>query len=300
VIGIGPALEKIESIKKLRVYLREQRAGGRSISLVPTMGALHAGHRSCVDVAGSHGDLVVVSIFVNQTQFGPNEDFKKYPRPLDDDLELCRMWGVDVVFVPSPEEMYPVEQTVWVEVGGLSEKLCARNRPGHFRGVTTVVMKLFDAVQPDVAVFGQKDAQQVLVVNEMVRQLNYPVAITLSPTVREPDGLAVSSRNRYLSPEERHRAAGIHRALLSGSALVVDGERTPARVVEQVRRVMEDAGISDIEYVDLLNARNLESPSRVEGRILLAVAAKVGTTRLIDNIVLNVGDDTGVHESLLF
>ncbi len=299
-IGIGPAVETIESIKQLRVYLREQRAGGKSISLVPTMGALHAGHRSCVDVAGSHGDLVVVSIFVNQTQFGPNEDFEKYPRPLEDDLELCRTWGVDVVFIPSREEMYPVEQTVWVEVGGLSEMLCARNRPGHFRGVTTVVMKLFDVVQPDVAVFGQKDAQQVLVIDEMVRQLNYPVEITLSPTVRERDGLAVSSRNRYLSPEERQRAAGIHRALMSGSALLVDGERTPARVVEQVRRVMEDAGISDIEYVELLNARNLQSPSRVEGRVLLAVAAKVGTTRLIDNIVLNVGDDSGVHESLLF
>ncbi len=247
-IGIGPAVETIESIKQLRVYLRKRRAGGKSISLVPTMGALHAGHRSCVDVAGSHGDLVVVSIFVNQTQFGPNEDFEKYPRPLEDDLELCRTWGVDVVFVPSREEMYPVEQTVWVEVGGLSEMLCAKNRPGHFRGVTTVVMKLFDVVQPDVAVFGQKDAQQVLVIDEMVRQLNYPVKITLSPTVREPDGLAVSSRNRYLSPEERPRAAGIHRALMSGSALLVDGERTPARVVEQVRRVMEDAGISDIEY----------------------------------------------------
>ncbi len=299
-IGIGPAVETIESIKQLRVYLRKRRAGGKSISLVPTMGALHAGHRSCVDVAGSHGDLVVVSIFVNQTQFGPNEDFEKYPRPLEDDLELCRTWGVDVVFVPSREEMYPVEQTVWVEVGELSEMLCARNRPGHFRGVTTVVMKLFDVVQPDVAVFGQKDAQQVLVIDEMVRQLNYPVKITLSPTVREPDGLAVSSRNRYLSREERTRAAGIHRALMSGSALLVDGERTPARVVEQVRRVMEDAGISDIEYVELLNARNLQSPSRVEGRVLIAVAAKVGTTRLIDNIVLNVGDDSGVHESLLF
>ena len=299
-IGIGPAVETIESIKKLRVYLRGQRAGGKSISLVPTMGALHAGHRSCVDVAGSHGDLVVVSIFVNQTQFGPNEDFEKYPRPLEDDLELCRRWGVDVVFVPSPDEMYPVEQTVWIEVGGLSEKLCAKNRPGHFRGVTTVVMKLFDAVQPDVAVFGQKDAQQGVVINEMVRQLNYPVEIRLSPTVRESDGLAVSSRNRYLSPDERHRAAGIHRALMSGSDLVVDGERKPARVVEQVCRVMEDVGISDIEYVELLNARNLESPSRVEGRILLAVAARVGTTRLIDNIVLDVGDDTGVHESLLF
>ncbi len=264
------------------------------------MGALHAGHGSCVEVARTRGDVIVVSIFVNPTQFGPGEDFGKYPRPLEKDLELCREWGVDVVFAPSPGEMYPVEQSVWVEVGGITDVLCGRSRPGHFRGVTTVVLKLFDAVQPDVAVFGQKDAQQSVVINEMVRQLNYPVEIELSPTVREEDGLAVSSRNRYLSPKERGRAAGIYKALTEAKIMITDGERTTAAVAERAREVMGGVGIADIEYVELLNARDLKPLSRVEGRVLLAIAAKVGKTRLIDNIVLHVGEGADVKEDRLF
>ena len=293
-------METFETIKKLRAHLRGFRAGGKSVSFVPTMGALHQGHGSCVEVARSRGDVVVVSIFVNPTQFGPGEDFGKYPRPMDQDLELCRHWGVDVVFAPSPGEMYPVEQSVWVEVGGITDVLCGKSRPGHFRGVTTVVLKLFDAVQPDVAVFGQKDAQQSVVINEMVRQLNYPVEVTLSPTVREEDGLAVSSRNRYLSSGERRRAAGIYRALTGAMKVVVDGERQTTAVVEYAREVLRAEGIEEIEYVELLNARDLKPLPRVEGRVLLAVAARVGTTRLIDNMVLDVGEGADVRESLLF
>lgn len=270
------------------------------MSFVPTMGALHAGHGSCVGAARARGDVVVVSIFVNPTQFGPGEDFEKYPRPLEDDLELCARWGVAVVFAPSPREMYPVEQSVWVEVGGITDVLCGRSRPGHFRGVTTVVLKLFDAVQPDVAVFGQKDAQQSVVINEMVRQLNYPVELEIAPTVREENGLAVSSRNRYLSPEERERAAGIYRALMESKKMLSGGERSAAAVVERAREVMGREGIDDIEYVELLDAANLEPLSLVGGRVLLAIAARVGATRLIDNIVLHVGEGADVEESRLF
>ena len=264
------------------------------------MGALHGGHRSCVDVARAAGDVVVVSIFVNPTQFGPGEDFEKYPRPIDADLEMCREWGVDMVFAPTAAEMYPVAQSVWVEVTGLTDTLCGKSRSGHFRGVTTVVMKLFGAVRPDVAVFGQKDAQQAVVINEMVRQLSYPVDIALSETVREPDGLAVSSRNRYLSPSDRARAAGIHRALRAGFELIAEGERTPSAVVDAVRRSLDGSGIEDIEYVELVNTGDLRPPRRVVGRVLLAVAARVVGTRLIDNIVIDVDDTNGARESRLF
>jgi pantoate--beta-alanine ligase len=264
------------------------------------MGALHEGHRSCVDVAKRLGDLVVVSIFVNPAQFGPKEDFSRYPRPVESDLALCEEWGVDVAFVPDTHEMYPVEQEVWVDVGRFSEPLCGRLRSEHFRGVATVVLKLFHIVQPDSAVFGQKDAQQAVVIHEMVKQLDLPVRVALSPTARESDGLARSSRNSYLSAEDRRRGPWIYRSLLSGKEIVLRGERDPVRVTGEVRRQMEANGIGDIEYVELVDARDLSVPPRVEGRVLLAVAARVGATRLIDNLVLDVGRDGGVEETMLF
>ena len=293
-------MERFETIAGIRDHVRRQRTAGKTIAFVPTMGALHDGHRSCVDVARGIGDHVVVSIFVNPTQFGPSEDFSKYPRPVEEDLALCENWGVGAVFVPDTREMYPAKQEVWVEVERLSQPLCGRSRTGHFRGVATVVLKLLDIVQPDSAVFGQKDAQQAVVIHEMAKQLDLPVRVVVSPTARESDGLARSSRNSYLSAEDRGLAPWIYRSLLHGKDLVTRGERDPVRVTGEVRRDMETHGIGDIEYVELVNATDLSVLDRVRGRVLLAVAARVGTTRLIDNIVLDVGDGGGVEETLLF
>jgi pantoate--beta-alanine ligase len=287
-----------DTIPALRSFIGEEKAAGRRISFVPTMGALHEGHKSCVDIARRHGDVLVVSIFVNPTQFGPKEDFKRYPRDLERDAAALREWDCDVLFAPSTEEMYPDAQSTWVEVEKLTDVLCGAFRPGHFRGVTTVVTKLFNIVEPHVAVFGQKDAQQALVIKRMVEQLDFPVKIILSPIVRERDGLAVSSRNAYLSGEERTRAAAIYRGLQSAKALLARGERASAKIVGEARKVMEDAGIADIEYVELLDARDLSRLETVEGRVILAVAARIGGTRLIDNVVLEVGES--VEEAALF
>jgi len=293
-------VERFETIAGIRDHVRRQRASGRTIAFVPTMGALHEGHRSCIDVARGAGDHVVVSIFVNPTQFGPKEDFSKYPRPVEHDLALCAIWGVGAVFAPDTREMYPAKQDVWVEVERFSDPLCGRSRAGHFRGVATVVLKLLDIVQPDAAVFGQKDAQQAVVVHEMVKQLDLPVKVVLAPTARESDGLARSSRNSYLSPENRAVAPSIYRSLLHGKDLIARGETDPARVAAGVRRHMEDRGIRDIEYVEIVNAKDLSVLDRIRGKVLLAVAARVGATRLIDNVVLDVVDDGRVEESMLF
>jgi pantoate--beta-alanine ligase len=293
-------MERFDTVRGIRDYVSRERSRGQSVAFVPTMGALHDGHRSCIEVAGEIGDAVVASIFVNPTQFGPGEDISRYPRPLDEDLSMCENWGVDAVFVPEAGEIYPAPQTVWVEVENLSVPLCGRSRPGHFRGVATVVLKLFNIVRPDSAVFGQKDAQQALVIREMTRQLDLPVAITLSPTVRESDGVAMSSRNRYLSATERSLATGIYRSLQHGRETIERGETEPVRVAGDVRRRLEIEGIRDIEYVELLSARDLSLPARAKGKVLIAVAARVGTTRLIDNLCLDVREDGKVDEALLF
>ncbi len=293
-------MERFEAIGGIRDYVRRQRAVGKSIAFVPTMGALHDGHRSCVDVAGRLSDLVVVSVFVNPTQFGPGEDFSKYPRPLEKDFDICRGWGVDAVFAPETREVYPVEQNVWVEVERFSRPLCGRTRVGHFRGVATVVLKLFNIVQPDTAVFGQKDAQQAVVIREMTKQLDLSVSIALSPTVREADGLAMSSRNAYLSRDERASASWIYRSLRLGKDILGSGERDPEKVVGEVRRHLESHEIRNIEYIELVNAGDLSVPARVEGKVLIAVAARVGTTRLIDNLCLDIRQGGGVEEAMLF
>lgn len=291
-------METFSTIASLRAHLRAERMRGRSVALVPTMGALHDGHRSCMDVARELGDILVVSIFVNPTQFGPGEDLDNYPATLERDLELCEEWGCDVVFNPQVGEMYATEQRVWVDVEGISEPLCGRTRKGHFRGVATVVTKLFNIVEPDIAVFGQKDAQQALVIKAMTEQLSLPVEIQLSPIAREGDGLAWSSRNRYLASRERVRASGIRSALEAGFEMLRSGERDPRSVCGEVLRHLEQGGIVDVEYVELLDAKELASIERAEGRVILAVAARVGTTRLIDNLVLEVG--SRVEEVILF
>ncbi len=293
-------MEVIDRIAPLREILCKFKMEGRTISCVPTMGALHDGHKSCLEIAKREGDILVVSIYVNPKQFGPKEDFENYPRNLKKDLNWCEQFGCDVVFTPDDDVMYPVPQEAWVTVDRFTGVLCGRTRPGHFKGVVTVVAKLFNIIQPDVAVFGQKDAQQAFVIREMVRQLNFPVRIVLSPIVREPDGLAVSSRNAYLSPEARERATGLHKGLQAGRSLIEEGERDPGAIVEGVRKRLLELGIHDIEYVELLKADDFSPLERMEGKTILALATKLDMARLIDNIVLDIETNGTIRESLLF
>jgi len=281
-------MEVFAGIAEARAYLAAHR-GGRRVVLVPTMGALHEGHRACVEVArGVDRALVVASIFVNPTQFAPSEDFDRYPRSLQDDLARCAGWGCAAAFTPDTAAMYPAPQRVWITVEEISAALCGRSRPGHFRGVSTVVAKLFSIVQPDAAVFGQKDAQQALVIRAMVRQLDMPVEILLARTVRERDGLALSSRNAYLEPAARERAPGIWRALGVAADAIVRGERRRSAIEDALRTALAAGGIDPVEYAEVLRASDLSALDAIEGRVILAVAARVGATRLIDNIVVEV------------
>ncbi len=282
-------MDVFAEISPLRKLLNGHR-GRRRIALVPTMGALHAGHRSCVDTARAVDDaLVVVSIYVNPAQFDAGEDLDRYPRPIDQDLALCREWGADVVFAPGDAQMYPAPQQSWVEVEGVSEPLCGRARPGHFRGMATVVAKLFNIVVPDVAVFGQKDAQQALVIRQMTRQLDMTVELRVARTVRETDGLAMSSRNARLDAESRVVAAAIHGALLHAGTVLSEGERDPGAVERSALDFLGGHGIDDVEYSELLDAGDLSALGGIEGRVILAIAARLSGVRLIDNMVYDVG-----------
>jgi pantoate--beta-alanine ligase len=281
------AMQIATTIDEIRAWARKTRVAGKTVGFVPTMGALHVGHVSLMQAAAARCDSVVVSIFVNPTQFGPGEDFAKYPRPLDKDLAICEQHGVDAVFAPSREEMYPRENLTWVTVERVSEPLCGRFRPGHFRGVATVCTKLFNLVGADAAFFGQKDAQQVAVIQRMVADLSMPLEIVVCPTVREPDGLAVSSRNQYLSPQERKEAAVIYRSLQKSADLIRGGETVVARITEQMREVLGQVPALRIEYVSIVDAASLEDLPRVQGKVLLAAAGRLGSTRLIDNIVVD-------------
>ncbi|MER3469694.1 MAG: pantoate--beta-alanine ligase [Thermoflexus sp.] len=253
---------------------------------VPTMGYLHEGHLSLIRRARAENDHVAVSIFVNPTQFGPHEDYNRYPRDLERDLRLLEPLQVDLVFVPSVEEMYPPGFQTWVIVEELSRPLEGASRPGHFRGVATVVAKLFNIVQPDRAYFGQKDAQQAVVIRRMVRDLNFPVEIVVCPTVREPDGLAMSSRNTYLSPQERQAATILFRALQAAKARYEAGERDGERLREAMREVLRGEPLARVDYVSVADPETLEELSRVEGPALLSLAVYIGNTRLIDNLLL--------------
>lgn len=265
-------------------WAREQHRAGKRIGFVPTMGFLHAGHLSLVEEAKKQADVICLSIFVNPTQFGPNEDFEKYPRDEENDLRLCREEGVDVVFLPRPDRMYAPDASVFVDEQNLQQGLCGTRRPGHFRGVCTVVAKLFNIVQPDVAVFGQKDFQQVAVIRRMVRDLNFPVDIVMAPTLREPDGMAMSSRNVYLSPPERENALGVSRALKS-LGTVGAGHPAAEPMCAQMRNVLEQYGLRE-DYVAIVDADTLESVPHVEPGNVALIAAYCGKTRLIDNRIL--------------
>jgi len=268
---------------------RDARRRGLLVGLVPTMGALHEGHRSLLRRARSECGWVAASIFVNPTQFGPNEDLARYPRPIERDLAICDEDGVDLVFTPSDEAMYLPNHTTWVEVGELSQKMCGMSRPGHFRGVTTVVSKLFNIFAPDRAYFGLKDLQQVVVIERMVRDLNFPIEIVRCPTVREPDGLAMSSRNAYLSPEERKAALCLHEALLAFEQEVASGERRARVLMETMAEQVIAEPRAILDYVAIVDARTLEDVEEVRGETAAALAVWVGNTRLIDNTIVNVG-----------
>ena len=270
----------IDTPAEMRAWALAQKAAGRSIGFVPTMGALHEGHASLMRAA-VHDDSAVLSIFVNPTQFAPHEDFDRYPRTFEADCALAASIGMDAIYAPSVAAMYPEGYATYVEVERLGEGLCGRSRPHHFRGVCTVVTKLFAAVLPDRAYFGQKDAQQCAIIRRMARDLDLGVEIVEMPIVREPDGLAMSSRNRYLSPEERTQALCLSRALEAARELLESGERSSIRVCDRVRTEMQ---VVEIDYVELVDAESLAPVNQIAAPVLLAVAAHVGKTRLIDNL----------------
>jgi len=276
----------VAAIDEVRSAVREARGRGKTVGLVPTMGALHDGHLSLVRLARQRGGLVVLSVFVNPTQFGPGEDFEAYPRDRDADVAAARAAGVDLFFAPSAAEMYPEGFATKVRVEGLSEPLCGAGRPGHFDGVALVVAKLLNIVRPDFSVFGQKDAQQAILVTRLARDLNLPGEIVVAPTVREPDGLAMSSRNRYLGREDRAAARALSRGLFAAQAAYGKGERDGERLVALVRAELAREARVEAEYVEIVGRRDLSPWKGGDEAALLAVAARVGPARLIDNVFL--------------
>lgn len=279
-------MKVFKSVEEMRSACRAAKRTDQRLGFVPTMGALHEGHLSLVRAAREQSNVVAVSIFVNPTQFGPNEDFSKYPRSFERDCELLDKEGVDLLFVPSVEEMYPNGTVTWVTVEGLSDKLCGRSRPGHFRGVTTVLAKLFNIVEPDLAFFGQKDAAQLAIIRRMVRDLNFPVQIVGCPIVREPDGLAMSSRNAYLNPQQRRSALVLYRSLMEIQNAFEQGEHSAAKLIEAGKRVFDSEPAVRLDYLEIVDADTMEAAEDVWGGMLAAAAAFVSTTRLIDNVVL--------------
>ncbi|MGA8432144.1 MAG: pantoate--beta-alanine ligase [Candidatus Sulfotelmatobacter sp.] len=275
------------TIEEMRAACLAARRDGARLGLVPTMGALHEGHLSLVRGARESCDVVAASIFVNPTQFGLNEDLAKYPRSFARDCELLQKEGVQLLFAPSVEEMYPAGAVTWITVEGLSDKLDGRSRPGHFRGVTTVVAKLFHIIEPNAAFFGQKDAAQVAVIRRMVRDLNFAVKIVVGPIVREPDGLAMSSRNAYLDPQQRKQALILNRSLMEVEKLAHQGERSAARLIAAARKELATEPGVRLDYFEIVNPETLDAVENISAGALAAVAAFVGATRLIDNVVLS-------------
>jgi pantoate--beta-alanine ligase len=280
----------VRSIPELRIALKAHRESGQSVGFVPTMGYLHEGHAALIRQSTARCDTTVVSVFVNPTQFGPNEDLARYPRDLERDQSLCLRHGVDTLFIPEPAEIYPTGFATSIAVGPMGDSLCGAFRPGHFRGVATVVTKLFNLVQPNLAFFGQKDLQQTAIIRRVVKDLNLSVDILVVPTVREADGLALSSRNAYLTPDGRQRALGLSRGLTEAERLFKEGERDPARLVAAVREQMQAVdAIQYVEVVDPLTMDTLGDP--ITRPAAVCVAAVVDNTRLIDNALLSPNGD---------
>jgi len=263
------------------------RRRGATIAFVPTMGFLHEGHLSLMREGRRRASLLASSLFVNPTQFGPNEDLSRYPRNFEGDCALMREVPVDVLFAPEPDVMYPQGSQTWVEVTEMTRGLCGAGRPGHFRGVTTVVAKLFNIVKPHIALFGEKDYQQLRAIERMVRDLNFDIEIVPVATVREPDGLAMSSRNAYLGPEERKKALALSGALQAAGAVFKAGARDPQELMHAARRLLEQVPEVRVEYVEAVDARTLEKVELIERPVVVAIAARLGTTRLIDNMVFS-------------
>jgi pantoate--beta-alanine ligase len=283
-------MEIARTIAAAREQVAAARRAGRTVGFVPTMGFLHEGHLSLVSAARRETDFVAVSIFVNPTQFGPNEDYARYPRNEAADLEMCASAGVDLVFIPDVDAMYPAGEITTVHVDELTTTLCGPCRPGHFDGVTTVVTKLFNIVQPDRAYFGKKDYQQFVVLRRMARDLDMPIDVIGCPLVREPDGLAMSSRNALLTPDDRRRARSLHQALCAARDAIATGERNAVALVTAMHRVLERAAPEHIDYVSVADPDTLQGVPRIDGPVLLALAVRIGDTRLIDNMVV---DPTG-------
>lgn len=280
----------IESPEEMQSEARALRKTGRRIALVPTMGFLHEGHMSLVRLARSHADLVIVSLFVNPTQFGPTEDFERYPRNRSKDDALCRKEGVNILFCPEAPALYASNASVSVVEEQLSRGLCGASRPGHFRGVCTIVAKLFHLCDPDIAVFGCKDAQQLRIIERMVRDLNFPVRIVRGPIQREPDGLAMSSRNARLSPEERQQALCLRRALDQAEARVAQGEKQAHILVDTMTRIVREESLAQVDYIHIVDEETLEPLQILRGPALAALAVFFGSTRLIDNALLRTQD----------
>lgn len=278
----------IDNISRMSTFVKMMKKEGKSIGLVPTMGCLHDGHLSLVRTAKKHTDVVVMSIFINPIQFGAGEDFEKYPRDFKRDEELARTAVVDVIFYPSVKEMYPQDYATYINVEGLTGVLCGASRPGHFRGVTTVVAKLFGIVKPDMAYFGQKDAQQALVIKKMVEDLDMDIDIKILPIVREKDGLAMSSRNIYLSQEERACAPVLYQSLRKAELLVNQGERDPKKIIKAMEEMIRPKASARIDYISIVDTEKLKDVKVVSGEAMIALAVFIGKTRLIDNIIVKV------------
>ncbi len=286
--GKGGIMQITGSIKEVRECIGAWRKQGLSVGLVPTMGFLHEGHESLILRAVEENDRVVVSDFVNPIQFGVNEDLSTYPRDIEKDKRLCEKAGADLIFHPQPDEMYASDFSTYVEAKEVSAGLCGKSRPTHFRGVCTVVCKLFHIVTPDRAYFGQKDAQQLAVIRRMVRDLNMNIEIVGCPIIREEDGLAKSSRNTYLSEEERKAALVLSKAIFHGEARMKQGERDAGIILDEMKEMIEAEPMAKIDYVEMVDADSIETIEKAEGRVLVAMAVFIGTTRLIDNFIMEV------------
>lgn len=280
-------MEIAYTIDEVRKQVKEWRKQGLSVGLVPTMGYLHEGHKSLIDAAVKDNDRVVVSIFVNPTQFAPNEDLETYPRDMERDSALCEQAGAALIFHPEPSEMYLETYSTFVDMRTLTNVLCGKTRPIHFSGVCTVVSKLFHIVQPDRAYFGQKDAQQLAVIRHMVEDLNFDIEIVGCPIIREEDGLAKSSRNTYLNPEERKQAVILNQALIAGRSMIEAGEKDAQKVKDKIREMIETMPLAKIDYVEMVDFKTFEEVREIKGNLLTAVAVYIGKTRLIDNFIID-------------
>lgn len=278
-------MEVIKTIKEMKEFSSQARRAGKTIAFVPTMGCFHDGHLSLMREGRRRGNLLIISLFVNPTQFGPNEDFKNYPRDFERDSKMAEEVGVDVLFAPEASDMYPLNHQTIVRVEKVTQNLCGRSRPIHFQGVTTVVMMLFEIVMPHVAIFGEKDYQQLVTIQQMVRDLHMSVEVVGMPTVREADGLAMSSRNAYLLPEERKAAPSLYRSLQKAKELLRKGERKADRILHEMKGIFQSKPLVRIDYVQICDATTLQDVDRIEGDVVVALAAYLGKTRLIDNLV---------------